>query len=92
MDGALAHQPALTFNAPTGFPAGQPTTGSPSVINSPPVTSSPSALGEPRTPVVILAGAQPRRAAAPPRRHAGPDSEEGRRTDGRKALAARRSG
>ena len=83
---ALADQPALTFNAPTGFPADQPTTGSPIVTNSPP------ALGRPRTPIVILPGAQSRRAAPPPRRRAGSASEEGRRADGRKALAARRLG
>jgi hypothetical protein len=60
--GFLVDQPALTFNAPTGFPTEQPTTGSPIVTTSP----------------------EPSRA--------GPDSEEGRRTDSRKAVTARRSG
>ena len=51
MNGALADQPVLTFNPPTGFPTDQPTTGSPIVSNSP------SALGKPRTPIVVLPGA-----------------------------------
>jgi membrane peptidoglycan carboxypeptidase len=51
MNGALADQPVLTFNAPNGFPTDQPTTGSPIVGNSP------SALGKPRTPIVVLPGA-----------------------------------
>ncbi|WP_405988018.1 hypothetical protein [Streptomyces sp. NBC_00986] len=59
VNGALADQPALAFNAPTGFPTDRPTTGSPIVTNSP------SAPGGPRTPVVILPGAQSRHAAAP---------------------------
>ncbi|HWG23426.1 transglycosylase domain-containing protein [Actinospica sp.] len=50
MNGALANQPALTFNAPTGFPADQPTTGSPIV------GPSPTALGKGRTPISVLPG------------------------------------
>jgi hypothetical protein len=50
MNGALADQPVLTFNPPTGFPADQPTAGSPIV------SGSPTALGRPRTPIVVLPG------------------------------------
>ncbi|HTJ66975.1 MAG TPA: transglycosylase domain-containing protein [Actinospica sp.] len=48
MNGALADQPVLTFNAPTGFPTDQPTTGSPVVGNSP------TALGKGHTPITVL--------------------------------------
>jgi membrane peptidoglycan carboxypeptidase len=50
MNGALANQPVLTFNAPTGFPTDQPTTGSPIVSNSP------TALGKGRTPITVAPG------------------------------------
>jgi membrane peptidoglycan carboxypeptidase len=59
MNGALADQPVLTFNPPTGFPADQPTAGSPIV------GSSPSALGKQRTPIIVLPGGQLRHAPAP---------------------------
>jgi membrane peptidoglycan carboxypeptidase len=62
MNGALANQPVLPFNPPSGFPADQPT------ASSPIVTNSPSALGKPRTPIVVLpGGTQPRHAPAPGR-------------------------
>ena len=48
MNGALADQPVLSFNPPTGFPTDQPTTASPIVSNSP------TALGEGRTPITVL--------------------------------------
>ena len=57
MNGALANQPVLTFNAPTGFPTDQPTTGSPIVSNSP------TALGKGKTPITVLPGT--RKAPAP---------------------------
>ena len=57
MNGALANQPVLTFNPPTGFPADQPATGSPIVTNSP------TALGKGRTPIIVLPGT---RKAPPP--------------------------
>jgi membrane peptidoglycan carboxypeptidase len=58
MNGALADQPVLSFNAPTGFPADQPSTGSPIVGNSP------TALGKGRTPITVLPGT--RKAPAKP--------------------------
>jgi len=59
MDGALANQPVLQFNAPTGFPADQPATGSP-IVNA-----SPTALGAGNTPIAVLPGLGTRKAPVP---------------------------
>ncbi|HEX4788013.1 MAG TPA: transglycosylase domain-containing protein [Actinospica sp.] len=59
MNGALADQPVQQFNAPTGFPADQPSTTPPIVANPP------TALGAPTTPITVLPGTAPRRAPLP---------------------------
>jgi membrane peptidoglycan carboxypeptidase len=69
MNGALANQPVLTFNPPSGFPADQPTAGSPIVTNSP------SALGKPRTPIVVLPGGTQQRHAPAPGPTSAPDAK-----------------
>ena len=66
MDGALADQPVLQFNAPTGFPTDKPSTGPPIV------TQSPVALGAAPAPIAVLPGAQPRGAPTPAEPSASP--------------------
>jgi membrane peptidoglycan carboxypeptidase len=65
MNGALANQPVLTFNAPTGFPADQPTADQPTAGSSPDVGNSPAALGQGRTPITVLPGTRKAPTTAP---------------------------
>ena len=74
MNGALADQPVLQFNAPTGFPADQPATPAPGDPNAPAAPNTlvdpnaptdPNALGNPHTPITVLPGGT-RHAPAPP--------------------------
>jgi membrane peptidoglycan carboxypeptidase len=59
MNGALANQPVLQFNAPTGFPTDKPSSGPPIV------TQSPAALGDAPTPSAVMPGGEPRQAPDP---------------------------
>lgn len=65
MQGALANQPVMQFNAPTGFPADKPTTSSPVVTDTPGAPDDPADPGSPGAPADPGAPGAPDPAPAP---------------------------